>query len=111
MTGGGDVVERDQVGERSGTAGPVEQEVSHADSLPALVLLLPASLLVRYLGEHVWAYWTAVALGVLGVTAAGFGIAAAVGSLRRGRRRLLAAYTLVLLLGACSALAVRLFGD
>lgn len=86
-------------------------EVSYADSLPALVLLVPATLLVRHLGEHGWAYWTAAVLGVLGVLAAGFGIAAAVGSLRRGRRRGLAVYTVVVLLAACFALAVRLFGS
>ncbi|WP_412077240.1 hypothetical protein ACLF6K_20700 [Streptomyces xanthophaeus] len=86
-------------------------EVSYADSLPALVLLVPATLLVRHLGEHGWAYWTAAVLGVLGVLASGVGIAAAVGSLRRGRRRLLAVYTIVALLAACFALAVRLFGS
>ncbi|MEU9234115.1 hypothetical protein [Streptomyces subrutilus] len=92
------------------TAGPGlrPDEVGAADSLPALVLLVPASLLLRFLGEHAWAYWTAAVIGVLGLLAAGFGIAAAVGSLRRGRRKLLAGYTVALLLAAGFVLVVRL---
>ncbi|OEJ30482.1 hypothetical protein [Streptomyces subrutilus] len=83
-------------------------EVGSADSMPALALLVPAFLLLRFLGEHAWAYWTAAVLGVLGLLAAGFGIASAVGSLRRGHRKLLAGYTIVLLLAAGFVLVVRL---
>ncbi len=82
--------------------------VGFADSVPALLLLVPASVLLRYLGEHGWAYWTAAVLGVLGLPAVGLGIAAAVGSLRRGRRRLFAGYTIALLLTTCFLLVVRL---
>ncbi|MGW5849281.1 hypothetical protein ACWFQ8_15235 [Streptomyces sp. NPDC055254] len=82
--------------------------MSFADSLPALGLLVPATALLRYLGEYGWAYWAGAVLGVLGVAAAGFGLASAVGGLRRGRRRLLAGYSVVLLSAAVFAFAVRL---
>ncbi|MFD3542139.1 hypothetical protein ACFWUQ_21960 [Streptomyces sp. NPDC058662] len=109
-----------EAGHPDGDAGPVNRraersagkaesgEVSSADSLPALVLLVSANVLLRFLGEHGWAYWTAAVLGVLGVAAAGVGLASAVGSLRRGRRRLVAGYTVVLLAAACFAFVVRL---
>ncbi|MGP3683517.1 hypothetical protein ACTVZO_02195 [Streptomyces sp. IBSNAI002] len=105
-----------------GTAGPEAAERGTAepgaaarpdgfglvDNLPATVLLAPALALLRYLGEHGWAYWTAAVLGGLGIAAAALGITAAVRSLRQGRRRLLAVYTIVLLLLACYLLVVRL---
>ncbi|MFE3557004.1 hypothetical protein ACFXKW_19350 [Streptomyces sp. NPDC059193] len=97
---------------KPGTAEPEvagrPDEFGLADNLAALVLLAPALALLRFLGEHGWAYWTAVVLGGLGVLAAALGIAAAVRSLRRGRRRLLAVYTIVLLLVSCFLLVVRL---
>lgn len=102
-------VEPDTAGRGGAGQGAAERhEVGYADSLPALLLLAPALLLLRHLGEHGWAYWTAVALAVPGVAGAVFGIAVAVGSLRRGRRRLLALYTIALLVGACFVLVARL---
>ncbi|MEU9027746.1 hypothetical protein AB0D46_09450 [Streptomyces sp. NPDC048383] len=85
-----------------------EREVSYGDSVPGTVVLLAANLLLRFLGEHAWAYWIAAVIGVLGVAVAAFGIASAVRSLRRGRRVLLALAVIALLLGACVVLVARL---
>lgn len=101
---------KEPVPERDGAeaqAAP-EQEVSYADSVPGTVLLLPANLLLRFLGEHAWAYWTAAVIGVLGIVASAVGIAAAVRSLRRGRRMLVAPAVIALLLGACVVFVARL---
>ncbi|MET9606387.1 hypothetical protein ABZZ17_15115 [Streptomyces sp. NPDC006512] len=108
-----DAVERDAAGPDAGPdAGeaqvPGAREVSSADSMPAMVLLFPALLLLRFLGDNGWAYGAAAVLGALGLIAAGFGMVSAVGSLRRGRRRLVAVYTLLLLLGASFVLVARL---
>lgn len=54
-----------------------------ADTWPS-VLLLPAVLLLRYLGEHAWAYWTAVVIGVLALIGAAVEITGAVGHLVNG---------------------------
>ncbi|MFH8886950.1 hypothetical protein [Streptomyces sp. NPDC017949] len=85
-----------------------KREVSYDDTMPGTLLLFPALLLLRFLGEHAWAYWTAAVIGALGVVASGFGIASAVGSLRRGRRRWAALAVILLLLGACLVFVSRL---
>lgn len=87
---------------------PERDAVRSTDSTPALLLLVPAALLLRHFGEHSWVYWTAVALGVLGLAVAGIGITNAAGRLRRGPRRLVAGYTLAMLLGASFLLVARL---
>ncbi|NUK01908.1 hypothetical protein HRW14_09285 [Streptomyces lunaelactis] len=97
--------------EEAQAVGEVERagkETVVADSLPALVLLVPATMLLRYLGEHGWAYWTAAVLGGLGMLAAMFAIVASVRNLIRGRRRLVSGYISALLLGACFVLVARL---
>ncbi|MFE7774368.1 hypothetical protein ACFU5O_10775 [Streptomyces sp. NPDC057445] len=80
---------------------------STADTWPA-VLLLPALLLLRFLGEHAWAYWTAVVIGVLGVIAAAVEISGAVGHLLKGRRPWVAVWVLFVLLTAVLVLVLRL---
>ncbi|MFF3016298.1 hypothetical protein [Streptomyces sp. NPDC057939] len=101
---------REPVPERDGAeaqAAPA-REVSYDDTVPGTLLLLPALLLLRFLGEHSWAYWTAALIGVVGTVMCGLGIASAVGSLRRGRRRLLAVAVIALLVGACVVFVARL---
>ncbi|ATW49942.1 hypothetical protein [Streptomyces peucetius] len=73
-----------------------------------LVLLVPALLLLRFLGEHAWAYWTAAAVGGSGVICAVFAIAGAVRDLVRGRRPGKAAFALLVLAGGSFALVARL---
>ncbi|MFF4320455.1 hypothetical protein [Streptomyces sp. NPDC001568] len=85
-----------------------EQEVSYGDTAPGTVLMFPALLLLRFLGEHTWAYWTAALIGVLGMAVYGLGIASAVGSLRRGRRKVVALAVIALSLGACVVFVARL---
>ncbi|MFD3937183.1 hypothetical protein ACFWSF_15820 [Streptomyces sp. NPDC058611] len=95
-------------GDAAERAAPGRDAVRFTDSTPALLLLVPATLLLRHLGEHAWAYWTAVVLGVAGLAVAGIGITIAAGSLRRGPRRLVAGYTLAMLLCASCLLVARL---
>lgn len=95
-------------GDAAETASPRREAPRFADSTPALLLLVPAALLLRHLGRHAWAYGAAVCLGVLGLAVAGIGITTALGSLRRGPRRLVAGYTLATLLGASFLLVARL---
>ncbi|WP_406263005.1 hypothetical protein OHT93_00215 [Streptomyces sp. NBC_00191] len=78
-----------------------------ADTWPS-VLLLPAVLLLRYLGEHAWAYWTAVVIGVLALIGAAVEITGAVGHLVNGRRPWVAAWVLFVLASAVLVLVLRL---
>ncbi|WP_405593957.1 hypothetical protein OG741_00505 [Streptomyces sp. NBC_01410] len=78
-----------------------------ADTWPA-VLVLPAVLLLRYLGEHAWAYWTAAVIGVLGLIGAAVEITGAVGHLVNGRRPWIAAWVLFVLASAVLVLVLRL---
>ncbi|UYQ63742.1 hypothetical protein [Streptomyces peucetius] len=73
-----------------------------------LVLLLPALLLLRFLGEHAWAYWTAAVAGGLGMMCAAVAVAGAARDLVRGRRPWKAAFALVVLACGAFALVVRL---
>ncbi|MFE4632733.1 hypothetical protein ACFRJ1_05040 [Streptomyces sp. NPDC056773] len=85
-----------------------DEGASAVDKLPALLLLVPAMVLLRFLGEHGWAYWTAAVLGCLGVPVAVFAVVASVRSLVQGRRRLASGYSIALLLGACFVFVNRL---
>jgi hypothetical protein len=83
-----------------------EQEIRHraaeesgGDHLWPLGFLGPALLLLRLLGEHSWAYWTAAVVGALGVIGAVFAIAAAGRDLVRRRRPWKAAFALFMLAG------------
>ncbi|MGW2562795.1 hypothetical protein ACWCXB_26815 [Streptomyces sp. NPDC001514] len=91
---------------------PAAQAAQHrspstADTWPA-VLLLPALLLLRFLGEHAWAYWTAAVIGVLGLIGAAVEITGAVGHLRHGRRPWAAAWVLFALVSGVLVLVLRL---
>ncbi|MFD7442576.1 hypothetical protein [Streptomyces sp. NPDC059909] len=80
---------------------------SIADTWPA-VLLLPALLLLRFLGEHAWAYWIAAVIGVLGLIGAAVEITGAVGHLLNRRRPWVAAWVLLVLVSAVLVLVLRL---
>jgi hypothetical protein len=73
-----------------------------------LGLLLPPMLLLRFLGEHSWAYWTAAVIGVIGLAAAAVALTGCVRNLVRGHRRWHAAGAGLLLIGACFVVVVRL---
>ncbi|MDQ0844389.1 hypothetical protein [Streptomyces sp. V1I6] len=73
-----------------------------------VVLLLPSMLLLRFLGEHSWAYWTAAVLGVLGIAAAAVALTGCLRNLVRGHRRGHAAGAGLLLIGASFVVVARL---
>ncbi|MEW2631145.1 hypothetical protein AB0903_05675 [Streptomyces sp. NPDC048389] len=73
-----------------------------------LGLLVPALLLLRFLGEHAWAYWTAAVVGGLGVVCAVVPVAGAARDLVRRRRPWKAAFALVVLACGSFALVARL---
>ncbi|MFE3326011.1 hypothetical protein [Streptomyces sp. NPDC059176] len=79
---------------------------STADTWPA-VLILPALLLLRFLGEQSWAYWAAAAIGTLGLIGAAVEITGAVRHLVNRRRRPWVAVW-VLFVTVCAALALVL---
>ncbi|CAM5725398.1 hypothetical protein SGLAM104S_05596 [Streptomyces glaucescens] len=54
-------------------------------------------MLLRFLGEHTWAYWTAAVIGALGVLAAAVEIVATVRALIAGRQPLVAIWVISLL--------------
>ncbi|QIP85222.1 hypothetical protein GLX30_15625 [Streptomyces sp. Tu 2975] len=89
-----------------GTANAPEGARS-AGSWP-LVLLLPSMLLLRFLGEHSWAYWTAAVLGVPGLVAAAVALTGCLRNLVRGHRPWNAAGAGLLLIGASFVVVVRL---
>ncbi|GGW64222.1 hypothetical protein [Streptomyces xantholiticus] len=79
-----------------------------ADHTWPLGFLVPALLLLRFLGEHAWAYWTAAVVGGPGVICAVFAIAGAARDVVRGRRPWKAAFALFVLAGGSFALVARL---
>ncbi|MFD5430091.1 hypothetical protein [Streptomyces sp. NPDC127084] len=87
-----------------------QRTASSADTWPT-VLLLPALLLLRYLGEHSWAYWTAAVIGLLGTIGAAVEITAGVRHIVRRRRPLVALWVLFCLVSALVVLAVRLIAE
>ncbi|MEV4679270.1 hypothetical protein [Streptomyces kurssanovii] len=90
-----------------GTNGPTEERAGSDGTWP-LVLLLPAMLLLRFLGEHAWAYWTAAAVGGLGLVAAAVALTGCLRDLVRGHRRWRATGAGLLLLGASFVVVIRL---
>ncbi|WP_338677322.1 hypothetical protein V1460_33385 [Streptomyces sp. SCSIO 30461] len=84
-----------------------QRAASSADTWPTVVLL-PALLLLRYLGEHPWAYWTAAALGLLGTIGAVVEITAGVRHIVHRRRPLVALWVVFCLATALVVLAIRL---
>ncbi|MEU2156733.1 hypothetical protein ABZ532_17250 [Streptomyces sp. NPDC019396] len=84
-----------------------QRVASSADTWPT-VLLLPAMLLLRYLGEHSWAYWTGAVLGLLGTIGAAVEITGAVGHLAHRRRPLVAFWVLFCLVPAVVLVGIRL---
>lgn len=80
---------------------------STADTWPA-VLILPALLLLRFLGDHAWAYWTAAAIGALGLVGAAVEITGAVRHLVNRRRPWVAVWVLFVMVSAALALVLRL---
>ncbi|WP_328727588.1 hypothetical protein [Streptomyces sp. NBC_00259] len=92
------------------SAAQAEQRrtASIADTWPAVLLLLPALLLLRYAGEHSWAYWTGAVIGLFGLTGAAFEITAAVKHLAKRRKPWVAVWALLVLMAASVHLVLRL---
>lgn len=91
------------------SAAQAEQRrtASSTDTWPT-VLLLPALLLLRYAGEHSWAYWTGAVIGLFGLTGAAFEIKAAVEHLVKRRKPWVAVWVLLVLMAASVHLVLRL---
>ncbi|WP_326770962.1 hypothetical protein OG978_45835 (plasmid) [Streptomyces sp. NBC_01591] len=82
---------------------------SVVSSIRSLLLIVPALLLLRFLGEHAWAYWSAAAIGGLGAVLAAFDIVNQVRLLLLRRRGVTASVWVVLvLIAGIFALGVRL---
>ncbi|MGW7360190.1 hypothetical protein ACWGI0_27040 [Streptomyces sp. NPDC054802] len=81
---------------------------SGGDHTWPLGLLVPALLLLRFLGEQAWAYWTAAVVGGVGVACAAVAVAGAARDLVRRRRPWKAAFALLVLACGSFALVVRL---
>ncbi|MBT2505900.1 hypothetical protein J7I98_08300 [Streptomyces sp. ISL-98] len=94
------------VGTKDERAMSVEPSLSN-NTWP-VVFLGPALMLLRFFGEHAWAYWTAAVIGSLGVLAAAVEIVATVRALVRGRQPLVAIWVIVLLAGASWVMVRRL---
>lgn len=93
-------------GTRDGQAMSVEPSLS-TNTWP-VVFLGPALMLLRFFGEHAWAYWTAAVVGSLGVLAAAVEIVVTVRALVRGRQPLVAIWVIGLLAGASLVFVRRL---
>ncbi|MFI6106703.1 hypothetical protein [Streptomyces sp. NPDC051310] len=95
-------------GTKDGRTKPAEPSLS-SNTWP-VVFLGPALMLLRFIGEHAWAYWTAAVIGSLGVLGAAVEVVATVKALARGRQPLVAIWVIALLAGASALLVHRLVG-
>ncbi|MFD5715724.1 hypothetical protein ACFWHW_36050 [Streptomyces pharetrae] len=88
---------------RAASAGP-----SLSNNTWPLLFIGLGLMLLRFLGEHTWAYWTAAVIGALGVLAAAVEIVATVRALIAGRQPLVAIWVISLLAGGSALLLRRL---
>lgn len=95
-------------GTKDGRAAPAEPSLS-ANTWP-IMFLGPSLMLLRFFGEHAWAYWTAAVVGAFGVPAAAVEAVATARALVRGRQPLVAVWVIGLLVGASALLVRRLVG-
>ncbi|MEE1736832.1 hypothetical protein [Streptomyces sp. BE147] len=77
-------------------------------STRSLLLIVPALLLLRFLGQHAWAYWSAAAIGGIGAVLAVFDIVSQVRLLLRRRGVAAPVRGILVLIAGVFALGARL---
>ncbi|MBT2368797.1 hypothetical protein J7E88_26545 [Streptomyces sp. ISL-10] len=102
--------EREPAEEREPAQDQEQPKASVFSAPVSLVLIGPALLLLRFLGESTWGYWTAAVIGVTGTVIAVFEFVAAIRSLLRRRRMLASVWVVLLVATGVFMLGVRLSG-